>query len=278
MRKRNSLLIIIFLIFILTAGLFVHTLILNAKDWREIGQRYNYGYSVQVEGLSGREVAGTTTIMVPIPATKDGKFVTTPPRKEPTLAQKLMHEYVLHTPEKFRKGPDLKNSTETLDNRFIIGNWTTFIAETDEGYMLGFKTNESILSDIDFGSEVVVVDYIDIFDPIHKNGPILYPMRNLSTFSMTPYGDQLKYSSNQSYDSYVYLSDNIGEGYKYFDVTLRCVNDPNEWDREYCGSYQSYVKTSINETGEVKVGVVLKQTIPHGYGIRGYPDWVLNST
>ena len=54
MKRGNLILFTIFLLFIILTGLFVHALMLNANDWREIGQRYNYGYSVEVNGLSAQ--------------------------------------------------------------------------------------------------------------------------------------------------------------------------------------------------------------------------------
>ncbi len=61
--------------------IFVYTLYMDQVDWREPGQRYLCGCDVKVTGLSGKEVQGTTVIMVPIPASKEGKFFTPPLRK-----------------------------------------------------------------------------------------------------------------------------------------------------------------------------------------------------
>ena len=286
MKTRYYLLIVISIIFILIAGLFIYILDMNATVWREDGSRYHYVYGVEVRGLSGREAVGTTTVLVPIPATKDGIFVTTPTQEEPSFIQKLMHEYVLNTPERYRKGPYFENTTQKLDNKSINGKWTTFIAKIDDGYMLGFKTNESTLADISFEKELVVVDYIDIFDPINRNGPILYPIWNLSEISTIPYGDYLKYTSNPTYDSYVYLSDNIEEGTTNFNVFFRAHNDPTEWSKEYRGSYMIYVETdpdkgfppemsvesnsesywggiTTNNTGKIKARFTLEQDIGH---------------
>lgn len=66
MRKRNLLLIPIFL-FLLIVGLFIHGIYLNEVDWRDDIRRYHFNYDVEVTGLSGKEVNGTTVIMVPIP-------------------------------------------------------------------------------------------------------------------------------------------------------------------------------------------------------------------
>lgn len=243
------------------------------NDWRE--SRDEYIYSVQIDGLSGREASGTTTIMVPIPATKDGEFVTTPTKRNVTSTQKLMYKYALRAPERVWGGPSFKNTTETLDNQ-SIGIWTTFIAETDDGYMMGFKTKESILEDIYFNIGVTV-DHIDIFDPIHQNAPILYPAREFSETSVKPYGNQERYSSNPTYISYVYTSDNIEEGNTNFYISLDAKN--SNGPKEYLGFYLNYVGienmgTSTNNAGKMRVRVSLEQTIPYGYGIRPYPKWV----
>ncbi len=260
MKKRSVLFIGFLLAFILAAGLFYYIVVdLNTTLWREFGQRDYYGYSVDVKGLSGREAAGTTTVMVPIPATKDGKFVTTPSQKEPSFIQNLIYEYILHTPESKRKGPYFESTTETLNNKLIDGNWTTFVAETDEGYMLGFKTNESTLTDIYF-SVGVVMDSVDIFDPIYKNGPILYPMRNLSNISMIPYGNQVKYGSNPNYESYVYLSNNIEEGFANFNIELYVSNDPTKWAKEYRGHYLNRVHADTSSSGKIKVRAAIEQS------------------
>jgi len=265
MKKKYSLLLGFLLVFIFTAGLFLYIADLNMTLWREDAQRDNYRYNVYVTGLSGRKAIGTTTVMVPIPATKDGKFVIAPSQKEPSFIQNLIYEYILHTPESKRKGPYFENTTEKLNNKLIIGNWTTFIAETNEGYMLGFKTDESTLTDISYGV-TVVMDSVDIFDPIYKNGPILYPMRNISNISMTPYGNQVKYSSNPTYESYIYLSDNIEEGVTNFYITLDVHNDPTKLPPKYQGSYFNYIGlkyTGINtsSSGKIKVMATIEQDI-----------------
>ncbi len=59
-------------------GIFVHGIYRDSVDWRDYGQRYLCDYDVKVTGLSGREVNGTTAIMVPIPASKEGKFFYSP--------------------------------------------------------------------------------------------------------------------------------------------------------------------------------------------------------
>lgn len=47
-----------------------------------------------------------------------------------------------------------------------------FIAETDNGYMLGFRTKETRLEDISYSADFVA-DYFDIFDPINNGSPII---------------------------------------------------------------------------------------------------------
>lgn len=97
MKKRSLLLLVFFFIF-LTGGIFAHAIYMDAKDWREPAQRYHCIYVVGVGGLSGKEVNGTTVIMVPIPASKEGKFFTPPVQKDPYFTQNLMHE-ILNQPE-----------------------------------------------------------------------------------------------------------------------------------------------------------------------------------
>lgn len=240
MRKQNLLLIALLIIF-LVVGIFAHTIYMNAEDWRGPSRRYHCIYRVSVGGLSGREVVGTTVIMVPIPATKEGKFFTPPVQK---------------------KGPYFKNSTEVFDNKTISGNWTTFIAETDKGYMYGFMTNETELEDISFGREFVA-DYFDIFDPINNGSPILYPIENISEISIVPYGDYTKYASNPMYDTYVYLSDNLEGGETVsFDIKLEANNDPTEWPEEYRGYYTNLLLAKVNDTGYIKVRAILGQVVP----------------
>ena len=49
-----------------------------------------------------------------------------------------MHE-INNWPKQYRKGPYFENATEIFDNKTIQGGWTTFIAETEKGYLLGFR-------------------------------------------------------------------------------------------------------------------------------------------
>lgn len=256
MKKQDFKLIIILLLFVLAASSFIYIyFISDMNEWRNENLRNNYQYHVEVGGLSGRHAVDTTTIMVPIPATNEGKLAITTHQKKPSFAQKLSR---LHYPKNRRKGPYFENTTETLDDKSINGNWTTFITETEDGYMLGFKTDDPILEDISF-RELVVVDYVDIFDPISKNSPILCPTKNISEISMVPYGDQSVYSSNPSYESFVYLSDNIEKGTTHFGISLTVKNDITEWPFEYRGHYDNSIGISTNSTGKISVRAVLTQ-------------------
>lgn len=260
MKKRNLLLICVFFIFLI-GSIFVHSIYMDAKDWRDPGQRYHCMYEVGVNGLSGKEVNGTTVIMVPIPASKEGKFFNPPVQKDPYFTQKLMHE-INNWPEEYRKGPYFENATEVFGSK-EIGNWTTFIAETDKGYMYGFRTNETRLEDISFGKEFNA-DYFDIFDPINNGSPILYPIENVSNDSSIDYKDYTKYSSNPTYDSYVYISDNLKGETIYFNIQLDANSDPTEWPKEYRGCYQNLLLAKVNGTGYVKVRSILGQEVPWG--------------
>jgi hypothetical protein len=253
---------------------------MDAKDWRDRGQRYNCQYDVCVEGLSGRGVFGPTVIMVPIPVSKEGKFFTPPVQKEPYFTQKLMHE-ANNWPEQYRKGPYFENATETFDNKTIAGNWTTFIAKTEKGYMLGFRTNETTLHDIDFTADFVA-DYYDIFDPINNGSPILFPIENVSNISIVPYGEHSIYVSNPTYYSYVYVSDNLQGESVSFHIYLDAHNDPGEWDREYRGQYLSEIITNVNDSEFVKVKTILGQEIPWTnstlWNNRYGPEYYFNDT
>lgn len=159
----------------------------------------------------------------------------------------------------YGKGPVFKNTTEELANKSIDdGKWITFIAETVSGYMLGFKSNASILEDIDFIAEVTVED-IDVFDPISKDGPILYPAFDLSGTSTKPYGNQVRYDSTVNYWTYVYLSDNIEAGTKSIEVSVDAHNDPTEWEKEYRGRYIVRVQNDVEGSGEIKLKASLEQ-------------------
>jgi hypothetical protein len=281
-RKRNLLLIATFIIF-LVGGIFAHAIYVDANDWRDSGQRYHCIYSIGIGGLDGREVEGTTVIMIPIPATKEGRFFTPPAQKDPYFTQELMHE-ILNWPEQYRKGPYFENATEVFDNKTISGNWTTFIAETDKGYMYGFRTNETRLEDISFGREFVA-DYFDIFDPINNGSPILFPVENVSNGSSVSYREYTKYASNPTYDTYVYLSDNLKGGETVsVEIQLDANNDPTEWPREYRGCYKNFLLAKVNDTGYVKARAILGQEVPWGnestslWGTQYFIDFYGNET
>ena len=260
MRKRNLLLILIFFVLIIV-GIFVHGIYRDAVDWRDYGQRYHCFYTIEVTGLSGREVQGTTVIMVPIPTSKEGKFFTPPAQKDIYFSQKLTHK-VFNWSDQSGKGPYFENATEIFDKQQeIIGNWIPFIAETDKGYMYGFRTNETRLKDIDYGVSFVA-DYFDIFDPINNGSPILFPVENVSNISSVPYGKYTKYTSNPTYDTYVYLSDNLkGRENVSFFICLSANNDPTEWSGEYLGWYDNLLAAKVNDTGCVKVKAILGQKL-----------------
>jgi len=257
---KNLLLIAVFLILVvggIPVSIFIHSIYMDSIDWRDRGQRYNCVYNVNVGGLSGREVLGSTVIMVPIPATKEGKFFTPPAQKDPCFTQKLMHE-INNWPERYRRGPYFENATEIFDNKTISGNWTTFIAETDKGHMLGFRTNDSRLQDISFSVDFVA-DYYDIFDPINSGSPILFPVENISNFSVVTYGKYTRYASNPTYDSYIYVSSyRQGMPVSVY-IRLEANNDPGEWPKEYRGQYMNEIKATVSGTGYLIVKATLGQ-------------------
>lgn len=260
MRKRNLLLITVLLILVgggIVVSIWFHAIYMDMKDWRDRSQHYNCGYDVRVGGLSGRNVLGPTVIMVPIPATKEGRFFTPLAQKDPYFTQELMHE-INNWPEQYRKGPYFENATEIFDNKTTPGGWTTFIVETEKGYMLGFRTNESVLQDISFSANFVA-DYFDIFDPISNGSPILFPVENISNISVIPYGEYTRYASNPTYDSYVYVSECRQGAPIDFHIRLEANNDPGEWPKEYRGKYLNEIKATISGTGFLKVKGTLGQ-------------------
>lgn len=267
--KKNLLFIPIFFTFfvigILLLLLFFYAIYaINTGTYlgREPGQRYFFSYDVEVTGLSGKKVNGTTVIMVPIPASKEGVFFT-PFTQKPTLFQKFLLT-VTNKPDKNHIGPHFENMSEQLDNKEIIGDWTTFIAETDKGYMYGFRTNNTKLEDI-HKSACFVADYFDIFDPINNGSPMLFPVENVSNSSSVPYGEYTKYASNPTYDTYVYVSDNLKGGENVsFDVYLAANNDPYEWPEKYRGRYNNVLLAKVNDTGYVKVRAIMGQEVPWG--------------
>jgi len=241
-RKRYLLLIPVFLAIVLWLLIFI--IFATPHLWREPTDSYYSSYNVKVTGLSGKEAQGTTVILVPIPASKDGNFFTPPSDKEPDFIRRL------------------GNMTETFDNKEIIGKWVTFIAKTEKGPMLGFRTNETWLEDINFDASFVAYRF-DIFDPINNGSPMLFPVENLSNFSSVPYGNYTKYTSNPNYDTYIFLSENLQRGKNVsFDVHLQAHNDPREWSGKYFGQYDNTILANVSDTGFVKVQAILEQSLP----------------
>lgn len=262
MKIRNFLLIsiiFIFLIVVILIGIINYGI--NKEAYYE-SEPYHCYYSISVTGLSNKEVNGTTMIMTPIPASKEGKFFT-PHKRKHDFMQWLYYE--LHqVPEKDREyGPHLRNMTETFDSRYMAqGKWVNFIAETEKGPMLCFRTNETWLEDINFGASFVA-DHSDIFDPINNGSSILFPIENISNTSSVPYGDYTKYATNPTYDTYVYLSNNLKGGENIsFELFLEALNDPTVPEK-YFGQYNNIVFARVNDTGFVKVQAILAQTVPY---------------
>lgn len=78
MTKKDRYFIALFLILVvggIPVSIFLHSGYMDSIDWRDRGQHYHCVYDVRIGGLSGRDVLGPTVIMVPIPATKEGKFL-----------------------------------------------------------------------------------------------------------------------------------------------------------------------------------------------------------
>ena len=262
MRKRNLLLIAILFIFLIVGILIgIINYAINKEAYYE-SEPYHCSYSISVTGLSNKEVNGTTMIMAPIPASKEGEFFTPHMRKHDFM-QWLYYE-LHHVPEKDREfGPHLRNVTETFDSRYMPpGKWVTFIAETEKGPMLCFRTNETRLEDINFGASFVA-DHSDIFDPINNGSSILFPIENISNTSSVPYGDYTKYATNPTYDTYVYLSNNLKVGGNIsFELILTALNDPMVPEK-YKGMYENIVFARVNDTGFVKVQAILAQNVPY---------------
>jgi hypothetical protein len=100
MRKRNPVLITIFFA-LLIASTFVYAKYTNEYVWREPALRYSCNYILGVSSISGRETQGTTVIMVPIPASKEGNFFTPSAQNKPDFIQSFVYE-IEHMPEKDR--------------------------------------------------------------------------------------------------------------------------------------------------------------------------------
>lgn len=223
---------------------------MNLREWRSDDLRPHYEYTVQIKGLSGKEASGTTKIIVPIPATKEGTFAITPSQKEPSFLKNLLQEYVFHTPDKYKKGIYFENTTESLDNKSIRENWTTSIVNTKHGPMLEFKTNESILTDISF-SEFVVLEQANNKEPINENNPILYPIVTEASVVKEDYQYFRLITRLITYETYIEISDNIDGKDIRFNIVLEVYPDVNE-RIGHIGTYKNKLEMISTESGELK--------------------------
>ncbi|OED06743.1 hypothetical protein [Methanosarcina barkeri] len=244
---------------IVLSGLYVVEM--NLRDWRADELRPHYEYTVKIDGLSGTEVSGTTKILVPIPATKEGVFAITPSQEKPSFFKSLLQEYVFHTPEKYIRGIYFENTTESLDNKSLNGNWTTSIVSTKHGPMLEFRTNESVLADISF-SKIVVLEQMNNEDPINESSPILYPIAS----EVSSVGEDYQYFRSMSrvitYETYIEMSDNINskdiinKDIK-FDISLEVYPDVTERDGDK-GTYKNKLDVVVAESGELKKNATIE--------------------
>jgi len=234
------------LLLIVLSGLYVVEM--NLKDWRADELRPHYEYTVKISGLSGTEVLGTTKISVPIPATKEGVFAITPSQEEPSFFKSFLQEHVFHMPEKYIRGIYFENTTESLDNKSLNGNWTTSIVNTKRGPMLEFRTNESVLADISF-SKIVVLEQMDNEDPINENSPILYPIAS----EVSLVGEDYQYFRLMSrvitYETYIEMSDNINSKAIKSDISLEVYPDVTERDGD-TGTSKNKLDVVVAESGE----------------------------
>jgi hypothetical protein len=229
---------------------------MNLRDWRADELRPHYEYTVKISGLSGTEVSGTTEIIVPIPATKEGVFAITPSQEEPSFLKSLLQEHVFHTPEKYVRGIYFENTTESLDNKSLNGNWTTSIVNTKRGPMLEFRTNESVLADISF-SKIVVLEQVNNEDPINENNPVLYPIAS----EVLLLGEDYQYFRLMSrvitYETYIEMSDNINTDAIKFDISLNVYPDVTERDGDK-GTYKNNLDVVVAEYGELKKNATIE--------------------
>jgi hypothetical protein len=265
MKKKNKLLISGIVTIILFSSIFVHIAILNLDIWKPVDERNSCTYGVEITGLSGKNVTGNTTIFVPIPATKSGEFLPAAEQEHPDILQELILKHIISTPESKISGTSFKNETVLLDKLSSGGYWENFIAKKDGKIMMGFKTDNSQLYDIHF-DRTMVVNHTDIFNPIYGGSLILYPCKNLSKISMKPFGNRKIYAQNPTYESCVYLSDNLNKTTVDIEISITCHNDRTNWPDEYQGYYECYVENKyrtnlINSTGRIPVNVTLEQTI-----------------
>lgn len=86
---------LLILLLIVLSGLYVVEM--NLRDWRADELRPHYEYTVKIDGLSGTEVSGTTKILVPIPATKEGVFAITPSQEKPSFFSKVSYKSMFST-------------------------------------------------------------------------------------------------------------------------------------------------------------------------------------
>jgi hypothetical protein len=242
------------LLLILLSGLYVVEM--NLRDWRSDDLRPHYEYSVQISGLSGIEVSETTKILVPIPATKEGIFVTTPSQEDPSFFKQLLQEHVFHTPERYKRGIYFENTTETFDNRSLDGNWTISIVDTKYGPMLEFRTNESVLEDISF-SDIVVLEHVNNKDPINESSPILYPIVSEVSLMGEDYHHFKLMSQLITYETYLVTSDNIGNGTINFDIDLEVYPDASERDGDK-GTYKNELNAIVTELGQHKANATIQ--------------------
>ena len=242
------------LLLILLSGLYVVEM--NLRDWKSDDLRPHYEYSVQISGLSGNEVSETTKILVPIPVTKEGIFVTTPSQEDPSFLKQFLQEHVFHTPERYKRGIYFENTTETFDNRSLDGNWTTSIVDTKYGPMLEFRTNESVLEDISF-SDIVVLEHVNNKDPINESSPILYPIVSKVSLMGEDYHHLKLMSRLVTYETYLVTSDNIGNGTINFDISLEVYPDASDRDGDK-GTYKNGLNAVVTEPGQHKANATIQ--------------------
>jgi len=242
------------LLLIVLSGLYIVEM--NLRDWRADELRPHYEYTVKISGLSGTEVLGTTKILVPIPATKEGVFAITPSQEEPSFFKILLQEHVFHTPEKYIRGIYFENTTESLDNKSLNGNWATSIVNTKYGPMLEFRTNESVLADISF-SKIIVLEQMDNEEPINENSPVLYPIAS----EVSLVGEDYQYFRLMSrvitYETYIEMSDNINSKAIKFDISLEVYPDVTERDGDK-GTYKNKLDVVVVESGELKKNATIE--------------------
>jgi hypothetical protein len=252
--KKIIIYFFLILLLIVLSGLYVVEM--NLRDWRAEELRPHYEYTVKISGLSGTEVLGTTKILVPIPATKEGVFAITPSQEEPSFFKSLLQKHIFHTPEKYIRGIYFENTTESLDNESLNGNWTTSIVSTKHGPMLEFRTNESVLADISF-SKIVVLEQMDNEDPIYENSPVLYPIAS----EVSLVGEDYQYFRLMSRvitsETYIEMSDNINSKAIKFDISLEVYPDVTERDGDK-GTYKNKLDVVVAESGELKKNATIE--------------------